>query len=109
MMLMIPYEEFAKLDLRIGKVLLAERVQGSEKLLRLEVDLGAEKRQLVAGIGKRYAPEEVVGKKIVVLTNLEPRKMMGLESQGMLLAAWEDNEVVLLTVDKEIKEGVKVG
>jgi len=109
LMLMIPYEEFAKLDLRIGKVLLAERVQGSEKLLRLEVDLGAEKRQLVAGIGKRYAPEEVVGKKIVVLTNLEPRKMMGLESQGMLLAAWEDNEVVLLTVDKEIKEGVKVG
>jgi len=108
-MLMIPYEEFAKLDLRIGKVLLAERVQGSEKLLRLEVDLGAEKRQLVAGIGKRYTPEEVVGKKIVVLTNLEPRKMMGLESQGMLLAAWEDNEVVLLTVDKEIKEGVKVG
>ncbi len=109
MIAMIPYEDFAKLDLRVGKVLLAERVQGSEKLLRLEVDLGTEKRQLVAGIGKNYAPEEVLGKRIVVLTNLEPKKMMGLESQGMLLAAWEDKEVVLLTVEKEIKEGAKVG
>jgi len=106
---MIPYADFAKLDLRVGRVLVAERVQGSEKLLRLEVDLGTEKRQLVAGIGKNYSPEEVAGKKIVVLTNLEPRKMVGLESQGMLLAAWEEKEVVLLTVDKEIKEGAKVG
>lgn len=109
MMFMIAYEDFAKLDLRVGRVVLAERVQGSEKLLRIEVELGTEKRQLVAGIGKTYAPEEVLGKKIVVLTNLEPRKMMGLESQGMLLAAWEEKEVVLLTVDREIKEGAKVG
>ncbi len=109
MIAMIPYADFAKLDLRVGKVVLAERVQGSEKLLRLEVDLGAEKRQLVAGIGKNYAPEEVLGKRIIVLTNLEPKKMMGLESQGMLLAAWEGSEVVLLTVDREIEEGAKVG
>jgi len=106
---MMPYAEFAKLEMRIGKVLLAERVHGSEKLLRLEVDLGTERRQLVAGIGRNYAPEEVAGKRIVVLTNLEPRKIVGLESQGMLLAAWEGSEVVLLTTDKEIKEGAKVG
>lgn len=106
---MIGYEDFAKLELRVGKVESAEKVQGSEKLLRLEVDVGGEKRQLVAGIGKSYAPEEVVGKRIIVLTNLEPKKMMGLESQGMLLAAWDENSVVLLTADREIKEGAKVG
>ena len=108
-MSMIEYGDFAKLEMRVGKVAHAERVEGSEKLLRLEVDMGGEKRQLVAGIGKNYAPEEVAGKKIVVLVNLEPKKMMGLESQGMLLAAWEEGNVVLLTVDKDIKEGANVG
>lgn len=108
-MIMISYADFAKLELRIGKVVHAERVQGSEKLLRLEVDVGEGKRQLVAGIGKNYAPGEMVGKKIVVLTNLEPKRVMGLESQGMLLAAWEGSEIALLTVDKEMKEGAKVG
>lgn len=109
MIAMISYEDFSKLDLRVGKVVAAERVQGSEKLLRIEVDLGAERRQLVAGIGKNYEPSDVLGKRIIVLANLEPKKMMGLESQGMLLAAWEGNEVVLLTVDREINEGAKVG
>ncbi|MEW5996890.1 MAG: methionine--tRNA ligase subunit beta [Candidatus Micrarchaeota archaeon] len=106
---MVSYADFARLEMRIGRVAAAERVQGSEKLLRMDVDLGTERRQLVAGIGKDYAPEEVVGKKIVVLANLEPKKMMGLESQGMLLAAWDDKGVVLLTVDRDVGEGAKVG
>ncbi|MDD2655099.1 MAG: methionine--tRNA ligase subunit beta [Candidatus ainarchaeum sp.] len=106
---MVAYEEFEKLDLRAARVLSAERVEGSDKLLRLEVDLGVEKRQLVAGIGKHYAPDEVVGKQIVVLANLEARKIKGLESQGMLLAAWDEGNVVLLTLDREMKEGSRIG
>lgn len=106
---MVAYEDFAKLDLRAAKVVTAERVEGSEKLLRLEVELGNERRQLVAGIGKHYTPEEVVGKSIVVLANLEPKMIKGLESQGMLLAAWDERNVVLVTLDKKIKEGSKIG
>ncbi|HNT60542.1 MAG TPA: methionine--tRNA ligase subunit beta [Candidatus Bilamarchaeaceae archaeon] len=106
---MVAYEDFEKLDLRAAKVVAAERVEGSEKLLRLEVELGDGKRQLVAGIGKHYAPEEVVGKSIVVLANLEPKMIKGLESQGMLLAAWDEGNVVLVTLDREMKEGSRIG
>lgn len=79
-------DEFKNVDLRIGKIVAAERVEDSEKLLKLQVDIG-EPRQIIAGVGKVYAPDELVGKEIVVVANLDPRKMMGLESQGMLLAA----------------------
>jgi len=92
----ISYEEFEKVDLRVGRVLAASRIEGSDKLLKLEVDLGSEKRQIIGGIGKMYSPEEILGKEIVIVANLEPRKLMGLESQGMLLAADDKGMPVLL-------------
>ena len=102
---MINYDDFAKIELKVAKVLSAERVEGSEKLLKLQIDLGVEQRQLVAGIGKSYEPEQLIGKEIVIVANLEPRKLMGLESQGMLLAASDENGPVLLVPDKEVPPG----
>ena len=104
-MCVITYEEFARLEMRIGKVLAAERVPGAEKLLRLEVDVGMERRQLVAGIAESYAPEQLAGKEIVVLTNLKPKVIRGVESQGMLLAVDAGGKSVLLTVDSEVPVG----
>ncbi|MFA5076945.1 MAG: methionine--tRNA ligase subunit beta [Candidatus Micrarchaeia archaeon] len=105
---MVAYEEFAKLDLRVARVLECTRVEGSNKLLKLLVDVGAEKRQVIAGIGREYEPEGLVGKSVVLVTNLDYRKLAGLESQGMLLAAG-DAEIALLTVDREIAPGAKIG
>ena len=110
---MISFDEFKKLDLRIGKILKAEAVPGSEKLLRLEVDLGAdpstgsgrETRQLVAGIAKSYAPDSLIGREIIVVANLEPITLKGIESQGMLLAADSDGEPVLLRPEREVPPG----
>ncbi|MFY9188621.1 MAG: methionine--tRNA ligase subunit beta, partial [bacterium] len=109
----ISIHEFAKVELKVAEVLVAERVPKSKKLLRLEVALGKERRQLVAGIGRSYEPEQLVGKKIVVVTNLEPAKLMGVESNGMLLAAsfpgeGEDRAISLLTVDRPIDSGASV-
>ncbi|MDO8523062.1 MAG: methionine--tRNA ligase subunit beta [bacterium] len=101
----ISYEEFKKIDLRVAKILTAERVEGSDKLLKLVVSLGEEERQIVAGIGKVYLPEDLVGKEIVVVANLEPRKLLGLESQGMLLAADAEDGPILLAPDKESPPG----
>lgn len=103
----ISFEDFKKVDLRIAKILEAETVEGSEKLLRLQVTLGEEKRQIVAGIGKQYAPADLVGREIVVVANLEPRVLMGLESRGMLLAA-SDEGAVLLRPDREVVPGSEV-
>lgn len=101
----ISINDFAKVELKIGKVLAAERVKKSEKLLRLQVDTG-EPRQIVAGIGKAYGPEDLVGKKVVVVTNLQPVKLMGTESHGMLLAATGSNGVpVLLIPERDVEEG----
>jgi methionyl-tRNA synthetase len=83
----IAIDDFAKVDLRVAKVLVAERIPKADKLLRLEVDLGYEKRQILAGIAAWYTPEELIGRRIVIIANLAPRKMRGLESHGMLLAA----------------------
>lgn len=110
----INYEDFIKADLRVALINKAERVEGSEKLLRLEVEVGDDGRQIVAGIGKSYTPEEIIGKQIVIVANLKPRKLMGVESQGMLLAASdetedEEREVILLTTMSDIKSGSKVG
>lgn len=102
---MISYDDFKKIDLRIGTILEAERVDGSEKLLKLQVDLGEEKRQVIAGIAKSYEPENLIGKQIVVLVNLEPRSLMGLESQGMLLAADKDGLPIILVPEKEVATG----
>jgi len=83
----ITIDDFVKVDLRVAQILVAERVPKADKLLRLEVDLGYEKRQILAGIAQYYEPEKLIGRKIVIVANLAPRKMRGLESNGMLLAA----------------------
>ena len=83
----ITIDDFAKVDLRVAKVLVAERIPKADKLLRLEVDLGFEKRQILAGIAEYYAPETLIGRKVVIVANLAPRKMRGLESNGMVVAA----------------------
>jgi len=101
-------DEFQKMDLRVGKVLSAERVEGSEKLLKLSVDIG-EPRQILSGIAKSYAPEDLVGREVVIIANLEPRMMMGMESQGMILAAHgEQGEPVMLAVEREVPPGAKI-
>jgi methionyl-tRNA synthetase len=83
---LISIDEFSRVELKVGKVVYAECVEKSNKLIKIQVDTG-EMRQIVAGVGKAYTPEELVGEKIVVVTNLQPTKLMGVESQGMLLAA----------------------
>jgi len=105
----ITIDDFAKVDLRVGQVKTAERIAGADKLLKLQVDLGEETRQILAGIALAYAPEELVGRKVVVVTNLAPRKMRGLDSNGMLLAASvEGGKPVLCTFGEEIAPGAKV-
>ena len=100
-------DEFQKMDLRVGKILTADRVEGSEKLLKLSVDIG-EPRQILSGIAKSYAPEDLVGREVVVIANLEPRMMMGMESQGMILAAHgEAGDPVLLAAFKKCRRGRK--
>jgi len=105
---LISIEDFAKVQLKIGKVLQAERVLKSNKLIKLQVDTG-EMRQVVAGIGQVYDPEDLTGKSIVVVTNLKPAKLMGVESQGMLLAATDSDGVLsILIPEKNVKEGAKI-
>ncbi len=104
----ISYEEFKQVDLRVGKIIEAEAVKGTDKLLQLKISLGKEIRTIVAGIRKNYSAEEVLGKKIILVSNLKPVKIRGIESQGMLLAAVDNQNVVLLTVDKDITEGSRV-
>ncbi len=95
----IAIDDFAKIDLRVARILVAERIPKADKLLRLEVDLGDEKRQILSGIAEWYTPEELIGRRIVVIANLAPRKMRGLESHGMLLAAshGENGKPILAT------------
>ncbi len=102
----IIYEEFAKLDLRVGRIVSAEKVEKADKLLKLEVDLGFEKRTVVSGIAMHYKPEDIVGKQVVVVVNLAPRKMRGIESKGMILMA-ESNDGKLHFVNPE--EGINPG
>jgi methionyl-tRNA synthetase len=103
----IKYEDFAKLELVVGKIESAEKVPGADKLLKLSVDIGTEKRQLVAGLAPWYLPEQMVGKRIIVLANIEPKMIRGLESRGMLLAA-DAQDVSLLAADKEVPVGTKI-
>jgi methionyl-tRNA synthetase len=107
----ISYQDFAKLDLRVATILAAEPVDGSSKLLKLSIRVGTEERTLAAGIAVFYSPpEQLVGKKIVVVFNLAWRKLKGIESQGMLLAASpdDDSQVKLLTVDGGAEDGWKI-
>ena len=104
----ISIEDFKKVALRVGKVVAAERVPKSSKLLKLQVDIGTEQRQVVAGIGTKYAPEEMVGKRVVVVANLKPAKLMGVESQGMVLAAGDEEVSALLTTLDDVPPGSKI-
>ena len=104
----ITYDDFARLDLRVGRVTRAERIPKADKLLRLEIDLGFETRQILAGIAQQYAPEEIEGRNVVVVANLAPRKMRGLESQGMVLMAEDrDGRMAPLSPDAEPGSVVK--
>jgi methionyl-tRNA synthetase len=106
----ITYDEFKKLDLRIAEIKAVEEIAGADKIYKLQIDLGGEQRELVAGIKLHYQPAELIGKKVVVLANLEPRAIRGVTSHGMLLAASNEDKsaVVLLTVEKDIPSGAKV-
>ena len=104
----ITIDEFRKVSLRVGLVTAAERVPKSTKLLRLLVDIGTERRQVVAGIGTKYVPEDLVGKRVVIVANMKPAKLMGVESQGMVLAAGEDEVTALLTTMDDVPPGSKI-
>lgn len=104
----IEFDDFLKLDLRVGTVVKCEEHPNADKLLVLQVDLGCETRQIIAGMKKYYAPEELQGKQVMVVCNLAPRKMRGLESQGMMIAASSDADkslVVAMTPDKPVAAG----
>ncbi len=105
---LITIEDFAKLDLRVVKVLEAEKVEGSDKLLKLRVEMGGEFRQVVSGIAKHYTPESLAGKEVILVANLKPVKLRGIESQGMILAASNDKGLVVATLDGPIDSGSKV-
>jgi methionyl-tRNA synthetase len=106
---LISIDDFFKTELKTAKVLAAEKVEKSDKLLKLEVEVGSEKRQVVSGIAQYYTPEEMVGKTVILVANLKPAKIRGVESFGMLLAAAEGDKLSLITTDKEISSGVTVG
>jgi len=105
----ISIEDFAKVELRVGQVKVAEKVKGADKLLRLEVDLGTEVRQVVAGIAEGYAPETLIGRKVVIVVNLVPRKLRGLESNGMIVAASpEGGKPILASFLEDVPVGTRL-
>lgn len=103
-------DDFAKLDLRVARVIECEKVEKSEKLLKLKLDIGIETRQVVSGIAKFYKPEELIGKNVIMIANLKPAKLMGIESQGMILAAvyGKDEKLAVVTVDADMPLGSRV-
>ena len=104
----ITFDEFKRMDLRVGEIFEAERVEGTQKLLKLEVDIGSEKRQMIAGIDDVYPPETLIGKKIIVVANLQPATIRGIESQGMLLAADLDGRPVIPFLKEDVPAGTTV-
>lgn len=106
----ISLSDFKKIDLRVAKIKSAEKVEGSDTLLKIILDVGSEEKQIVAGIAKYYKIDELIDKKIIFVSNLEPKNIKGIESNGMLLAAKDADKdlVVLLTVDKDIKSGAQI-
>ena len=105
----VNFDDFSKLNIRVGKIISAEEVEGSNKLIKMKVDIGDEERQIVAGISKYYSLDELTNKIVIVLINLEPRKIFGIESQGMLLASIDGDKVSLLQTDKEMIPGSEIG
>jgi methionyl-tRNA synthetase len=104
----VTFDEFKKMDLRVGEILKAEKVPGTDKLLKIEVNIGTETRTMVAGVGDTYSPEELVGKKLVVIINLKPAVIRGIESQAMLLAAEVGGKAIIPFFDREVSAGAKV-
>jgi len=105
---MISIDDFRKIELKIATIKSAEPHPNADKLMVLQIDLGSEQRQICAGIRNQYTPEELVGKQIVVVANLETAKLRGLESQGMLLAASDEGRVIILIPEKSVQAGSKV-
>ena len=107
----IEFDDFEKLELRVGKILEAEKVENADKLLKFLVDFGTEKRTIVSGVAKHYEPSYMVGKEVVAVLNLKPRKIKGVESQGMILYAYneDESEFCFVTPEKEVTSGVEVG
>jgi len=104
----ISIDDFRKIELKVATIKSAEAHPNADKLLVLQIDLGGEQRQICAGIRNSYTPEELVGKQIVVVTNLETAKLRGLESQGMLLAASDEGRVIIMTPEKSVQAGAQV-
>jgi methionyl-tRNA synthetase len=105
----VKFEEFKKMDLRVAKILEVEDVPGADRIYLLTVDIGDEKRKIVAGIKPWYKKEELIGKNIIMIVNLEPKTIRGIESKGMLLATLFDNKLSILTTDKEeVPAGSKI-
>jgi methionyl-tRNA synthetase len=105
----VKFEEFKKMDLRVAKILEVEDVPGADRIYLLTVDIGDEKRKIVAGIKPWYKKEELIGKNIIMIVNLEPKTIRGIESKGMLLATLFDNKLSILTTDKEeVPSGSKI-
>jgi len=104
----INFEDFLKVDLRLGKIVEAEKVEGSVKIIKTIIDLGETKKQILAGIGEYYNPEDLINKNVVIVANLSPKKIMGMDSEGMILALKDENNLSLLFTDKDIKIGSRV-
>ncbi|MGI0083318.1 MAG: tRNA-binding protein [Nitrosopumilaceae archaeon] len=104
----ITYDDFAKLDLRVAKIIQTEKILGKSKIIKGIIDLGAEKRHVIIGGAEYYQPEELVGKTVVVVANLEPRKIAGIESNAMLLAADVNDKPFWLTVNEDVPLGTKI-
>ncbi len=105
---MVSINDFQALDIRVGEIVAAEVVEGSDKLFVLQIDVGGRQVQTVAGLKAHYSEDELRGKKVIVVANLDPAKIRGIDSQAMLLAALDGSTVSLLTVDKDVGVGSKV-
>ncbi len=105
---MIPFNDFKKLDIRVGRILDVNNHPKADKLLVLKIDIGDEVRTIVAGIKNYYEREDLMDKKVIVITNLEQKELRGIKSEGMILAADKDDKVVLLVPDEDIKEGAVI-
>lgn len=107
---MITFEDFSKINLKIARILEAQKLEKSEKLIQLKIQVDKTTKQIIAGIGKYYPPEQLIGKLIVIVDNLQPKEIMGFESQGMLLAAKDlkTGEIALLVPDKEVEPGSQI-
>ncbi len=108
MIMPVSYEDFKKLDLRVAKIISIEKIPGKTKIVKGVVDLGSEKRDVIIGGAEFYQPEELVGRTVIVVANLEPKKLAGVESNAMLLAADVNNKPYWLTVTEEVEPGTRI-